>query len=235
VTVSATSDVYYHPHNVELNADPAALEPKIREYCARSLDPLIGSGRFDFVNNLGAQMPMRVIGMLLGIPETDQEAIRDRSNATMRIEAGKPMDLAQQGYDTGEIFAEYIDWRAQHPSDDIITELLNVEFEDVKGVRRRLTREELLLYVNVVAGAGNETTTRLIGWAAKVRAEHPGKRRDLVENPALITQAIKELLPFEPLPGVGSRPHHRQAVAHVDRSRLGINVCSDHVSSKEMR
>src|SRR5690349_21688916 len=54
----------------------AALEPKVREYCARSLDPLVGSGRFDFITHLGAQVPMRTIGMLLGIPERDQEAIR---------------------------------------------------------------------------------------------------------------------------------------------------------------
>jgi len=48
------------------------LEPKIREFCARSLDPLVGEPGFDFVADLGAQMPMRVIGMLLGIPEQDQ-------------------------------------------------------------------------------------------------------------------------------------------------------------------
>ena len=58
-----------------------ALEPKIREFCAASLDPLVGAGRFDFVADLGAQMPMRVIGMLLGIPEQDQEAIRDHADA----------------------------------------------------------------------------------------------------------------------------------------------------------
>ena len=55
-----------------------ALEPKIREFCVDSLDPLVGADRFDFVADLGAQMPMRVIGMLLGIPEQDQEAIRDQ-------------------------------------------------------------------------------------------------------------------------------------------------------------
>ncbi|ORW06634.1 cytochrome P450 [Mycobacterium kyorinense] len=174
------------------------LESKIREYCVRCLDPLIGADRFDFVADLGAQMPMRVIGMLLGIPETDQEAIRDRSNATMRTEEGKPMDIAQHGFDTGEAFAQYIDWRAEHPSDDIMTELLNVEFEDETGTTRRLTRDELLIYVNVVAGAGNETTTRLIGWTGKVLAEHPDQRRQLVEDMSLIPRAIEELLRFEP-------------------------------------
>src|SRR5262249_20719044 len=53
----------------------SALEPKIREFCASSLDPLVGSGGFDFIRDLGAQMPMRTIGMLLGIPEQDQEGI----------------------------------------------------------------------------------------------------------------------------------------------------------------
>jgi cytochrome P450 len=116
----------------------------------------------------------------------------------MRTEAGKPMKAAMDGMVTGEFFAQYIDWRAQHPSDDIMTELLNVEFEDEKGVWRRLTRDELLTYVSVVSGAGNETTTRLIGWAGKVLAEHPDHRRELVENPALIPRAIEELLRFEP-------------------------------------
>ncbi len=164
----------------------ASLEPMIREFCAQLLDPLVGSGRFDFVKDLGAIMPMKVISMLLGIPEDDQEYIRDRINAQLRTEAGKPMKAAEQGLSVGEQFEAYIDWRAENPSDDIMTELLNVEFVDETGTTRRLTRNEILVYLNVVAGAGNETTTRLIGWAGKVLAEHPGQRRELVENPGLI-------------------------------------------------
>lgn len=175
-----------------------ALEPMIRQFCAQALDPLVGSGRFDFVTDLGAQMPMKVISMLLGIPEDDQEYIRDRGNAQLRTEAGKPMRAAEQGLSVGEQFEAYIDWRAEHPSDDIMTDLLNVAFTDEKGTSRRLTREEILVYLNVVAGAGNETTTRLIGWAGKVLAEQPDQRRSLVEDPQLIPQAIEELLRYEP-------------------------------------
>jgi cytochrome P450 len=175
-----------------------ALEPKIRDFCAQALDPLVGTGRIDFVADLGARMPMKVISMLLGIPEDDQEFIRDHTDAQLRTEAGKPMKAAEDGLSTGEVFAAYIDWRADHPSDDIMTELLNVEFVDETGTTRRLTREELLVYINVVAGAGNETTTRLIGWAGKVLAEHPDQRQELVDNPALIPQAIEELLRYEP-------------------------------------
>ena len=174
------------------------LEPKIREFCAHSLDPVASGDSFDFVGDLGAQMPMRVIGMLLGIPDEYQEAARDLTNDQMRTEAGKPMKAAAEGMNTGEFFAEFIDWRAEHPSDDIMTDLLNVEFTDEKGATRRLTREELLTYISVVSGAGNETTTRLIGWAGKVLAEHPVQRRELAEDPALIPAAIEELLRFEP-------------------------------------
>lgn len=175
-----------------------ALEPKIRQFCAEALDPHVGSGRLDFVADIGAQMPMRTIGMLLGIPEEDQESIRDFANEQMRTEEGGRMKAASDGMVSGDIFGAYIDWRAEHPSDDIMTELLEVEFEDETGTVRRLTREELLTYVNVVSGAGNETTTRLIGWAGKVLAEHPDQRRQLVENPALIPRAVEELLRFEP-------------------------------------
>jgi cytochrome P450 len=175
-----------------------ALEPKIRELCAQSLDPLVGAGRFDFIRDLGAQMPMRVIGMLLGIPEQDQEAIRDRTDAELRTKPGQPMKYSQDRFVTGEAFADYVDWRAEHPSDDLMTEMLHAEFEDETGTTRRLTRDEVLTYVNVVAGAGNETTTRLIGWAGKVLADHPDQRRELAEDRSLVPNAIEELLRYEP-------------------------------------
>jgi cytochrome P450 len=141
-----------------------ALEPKVREFCTRSLDPLVGSGSFDFVRDLGAQMPMQTIGMLLGIPESDQESIRDRIDEGLRLEEGKE-DYVDDGAiaEHMRMFADYIDWRTAHPSDDLMTELLIAEFEDESGTTRRLTRDEVLTYTSLIASAGNETTTRLIG------------------------------------------------------------------------
>jgi cytochrome P450 len=175
-----------------------AIESKVREYCARSLDPLAESGRFDFIADLGAQMPMRTIGMLLGIPEADQEALRDRIDAGMRLAEGE-MPARDDGSGVMSVggFEEYIEWRAEHPSDDLMTELLNAEFEDESGTTRRLTREEVLSYTQLIAAAGNETTTRLIGWAGKVLAEHPDQRRELAEDPSLIPNAVEELLRYE--------------------------------------
>jgi cytochrome P450 len=196
----------------------AELEPKIREFCAHSLDPLVGSDRFDFIADYGSQMPMRVISMLLGIPESDQEAVRDHVDANLRTKEGEPMEVTENGI-TGAMFADYVDWRAEHPSDDIMTELLNVEFTDETGAVRRLRRQELLTYLEVLAGAGNETTTRLIGWTAKVLADHPDQRAELVKDPSLIPNAMEEVLRFE------SPAHHvGRYVTRADVSVHGVTV-----------
>ena len=115
----------------------------------------------------------------------------------MRTKAGKGIRIRQESVVLGGEFAKYVDWRIDNPSDDIMTELLNAEFEDHDGTRRRLTRQELLTYIYVIAGAGNETSARLIGWTAKVLADHPDQRRELVEDRSMIPNAIEEILRFE--------------------------------------
>jgi cytochrome P450 len=191
-----------------------AIEPKIREFCARSLDPMVGTDGFDFIADLGAQMPMRTIGMLLGIPEQDQEALREKIDDSLRLDEGTMPDVSNYGADAqASNFDDYIDWRAEHPSDDLMTELLQAEFEDETGTTRRLTRPEVLNVVNLVAAAGNETTTRLIGWTGKVLADHPDERRKLVEDRTLVPNAIEELLRFEP-PSPSQARYVTQDVEH---------------------
>ena len=176
----------------------AQLEDQVRRYCISCLDPLVGSDGFDIISELGTMLPMRVIGMLLGIPEQDQVAVRNKTDENLRTKPGKPMVIVEDAVANGEMFADYIDWRAQHPSDDLMTVLLNAEFEDDTGATRTLTRQEVLTYTSVLAGAGNETTGRLIGWLAKVLAEHPDQRRAVMEERALLANVIDETLRFEP-------------------------------------
>jgi cytochrome P450 len=176
----------------------ALLEDQVREYCVRCLDPLIGTDGFDVITELASMLPMRVIGMLLGIPEEDQVAVRDKTDRDLRTRPGQPMRISQSAVVMGEMFADYVEWRSHHPSDDLMTMLLNAEFEDETGATRTLTRQEVLTYTSVLAGAGNETTGRLIGWLAKILAEHPDQRRRVVEDRSLIPGAIEETLRFEP-------------------------------------
>lgn len=188
-----------------------ALETQVRECCARILDPLVGSRRFDAIVDFGEKMPMHIIGRLLGIPEQDHDKVRESVDAAMRTEAGQKMEIDTN---IGAGFEDYVDWRYRNPSDDVMTELISTEFKDETGTMRKLTRDEVLTLVNVLAGAGNETTNRLIGWTTKLLAEHPDQRRQIRENPALIPAAIEEILRFEPPAPHMSRYVNRDVEVH---------------------
>jgi cytochrome P450 len=178
----------------------AALEGRIRDFCARVLDPLVGSGGFDFVRDLGADMPMRVIGGMLGIPEADQEAVRDRIDADLRIDGdGRPreLDAATVLLSDRTRFLDYVEFRRRHPSDDLMSDLVAMTFVDEHGVQRPLDEEEIINCTTLLAAAGNETTTRLIGWTGWLLAKHPGERERLVNDRSLVPNAIEEILRYE--------------------------------------
>jgi cytochrome P450 len=176
----------------------ASLEPEIRDFCIRCLDRLVGVKHFDVMAEFANEVPMRVIGMLLGIPEADQQKVRERADAKLRTVPGQQMKVSKGALMDSDLFADYIDWRAEHPSEDLMTELMNAEFEDETGTTRTLTREEILTYVTVLAGAGNETTARLIGWLVALLERHPDQRTEIVDDPTLIPNTIEETLRFEP-------------------------------------
>lgn len=191
-----------------------AVEDMVRQFCCRALDPLRDADGFDFVADLGAFMPMRTIGYLLGIPEEGQQQIRDINDRNIAVgnEAGdiSPTIFAE----TIGMFAEYIEWRATHPSDDLMTELLNAEVDEPDGGRRPLDRTEVLAYTAMVAGAGNETTARLIGFMGQLLGEHPDQRRELAADPTLIPGAVEETMRYEPPSPVQARYVARDVELH---------------------
>ena len=182
-----------------------SVEDMVREFCCSALDPLRDVDGFDFVTDLGAFMPMRTIGYLLGIPEEGQQQIRDLNDRNITV-GSEAADISPTIFaETIGMFAEYIEWRATHPSDDLMTDLLNAEVEEADGTRRPLERTEVLAYTAMVAGAGNETTARLIGFMGQLLAEHPDQRRELVADPTLIPGAVEETLRYEPPSPVQAR------------------------------
>ncbi|MBW0018117.1 MAG: cytochrome P450 [Mycobacterium sp.] len=190
-----------------------AVESLVRGFCTRALDPMIGADGFDFIAHLGAMMPMRTIGYLLGIPEQDQESIRETSVSFIEMAADSTPGQVNPNLfaDSIAMFAEYIDWRAAHPSDDLMTDLLRAEVEEPDGTRRLLSRTEVLAYTAMIAGAGNETTTRLIGFMGQLLSDHPDQRRELAADPYLIPGAVEETLRYEPPSPVQARYVARDA------------------------
>ncbi|ULE33132.1 cytochrome P450 [Mycobacterium sp. IDR2000157661] len=174
-----------------------AIEPLTRQFCVRALDSLDGASQFDVITDFGALIPMRTIGYLLGIPKQGQQQIRDNTDAAIGLKEGSFQSVSAATFENAyQLFADYIEWRADHPSDDLMTQLLNAQIGE-DGQLRPLTRVEVLTYTSMIAGAGNETTTRLIGFIAQLLAEHPDQRRELVDDFSLIPGAIEEVLRFQ--------------------------------------
>ncbi|KUH98289.1 cytochrome [Mycolicibacterium acapulense] len=190
------------------------IESLVRQFCVRALDSLSGAPRFDVIGDFGALIPMRTIGYLLGIPEQGQQQIRDNTDASIGLKEGSFQAVSAATFENAyQLFADYIEWRAEHPSDDLMTQLLNAEVED-DGQLRPLSRIEVLTYTSMIAGAGNETTTRLIGFIAQLLAEHPDQRRELVDDFSLIPRAIEEVLRYQAPSPVQGRYVARDTVAY---------------------
>jgi cytochrome P450 len=175
------------------------IEPQINDLFHAAAEALVGRSEFDFVKDFATMLPIAVIGMLLGLPEEDHAELRARFHASQNDDTADPDKEALSGIaEAGRFFMEYLDHRAEHPQDDLMTELLSLEFEDETGTTRTLERVELCTFLTLITGAGSDTTVNALAWAAMLLGEHPDQRRMLVDDPTLIPNAVEEVLRFEP-------------------------------------
>lgn len=204
----------------------AALEGHVAELVDRYLDPFVGSSGFDYVEQFGALLPPMVIGHMLGVDEADRDMLRHWFDDTLHHEDGNPTPSpraleaigAVQDYATSMVAD-----RRQHPRDDMITVLLEGEIDDGTSTRR-LTDFEVVAFVLLLAGAGVETVARLLSWAAVTLAGNPDQRRLLVDDPALIPNAVEELLRYEAPSPVNGRWTLRPYRAHGIEIPAGSKV-----------
>lgn len=166
------------------------LEDRIRAVCAELLDPHVGSSGFDYVVDFGAQLPSRVISMLLGVPEDEREEQRQNIDRIFHIEpeVGMINDVSANAYFA--LFTYLADLAARkrkEPGDDLISDLCD-----------HLDDTALAGFCTLLYAAGTETVGRMLGNAAVLFAQHPDQRAILLEDPDLVVGAVEELLRFEP-------------------------------------
>jgi cytochrome P450 len=138
--------------------------------------------------------------MLLGVPDSDREEVRQHIDGVFHLEPGAGMineiSLNHQIW-LYEYLMKALEDRRRQPRDDMFTGLVQAEIPDETGGTRRLTDDEAAAFGNLLVSAGTETVARLLGWAAIVLAAHPDQRRTLVDEPQRIPAAIEELLRYE--------------------------------------
>jgi cytochrome P450 len=174
------------------------MRPRIQEIVDRTLDRIEPRGRMDLIADFALRLPVVVICDMLGIPEEDQEMIFSGARGGGRLLDPVPLSRAEidqannDNLATAVYFHSLFELRRRQPGDDLTTQLVQAEEEGHK-----LTNEELTANIILLFGAGHETTVNLIGNGLLALYRNPDQLRLLKENPALITNAIEELVRYD--------------------------------------
>jgi cytochrome P450 len=186
------------------------LRPRIQEIADELIDAVESQGRMDLVDEFAFPLPMMVIAELLGIPHEDRDRFRAWSNAivTPALSAEALAEFGEQMNAFVAYLRELFARRRAEPRDDLISALLQAE-----DAGDTLSEQELFSMVVLLIVAGHETTVNLIGNAALALLQHPEQRAALERDPALIPQAIEELLRYD---GPVERALNRWATTDVE-------------------
>lgn len=175
------------------------LRGRIEALVAETLERQASRGEMDVVRDLARPLPATVIAELLGVPEDARAAF-----------PGWSADLAElldplTGHDGFEppkrataavaaCFRELLAARRREPGDDLVSAMIAAESDG----EQPLGEDELLALCALLLAAGSETTVNLIGSAVLLLLRHPGERRRLQDDLALLPSAVEECLRVEP-------------------------------------
>ena len=175
------------------------LEPYMRDFCAQLLDPYVGEPGFDVVEQFSIQLPLAVIGELLGIPESQRQEVHHLADRMFTREdtATVSEEAANAQVELGMLLYGIVVERRQHLQDDVISLLIASEITDDDGTGWYLTDEELATRVLELAFAGHETVARLIANGVVALAWYPEQRAELVADRSLLPGAVEEMLRWD--------------------------------------
>ena len=174
------------------------MRPGIQAITDRLLDKVAGAGEMDAIRDLAFPLPVLVICELLGIPEADRARfVTATASGAALLNPVPPtreeLDRANEGtLATGAYFEALFEQRRKEPRDDLLTLLVQAE-----EAGDRLTTEELRANVTLLFAAGHETTVNLIGNGIWALLGNPSQWAAIRENPAMIPNAIEEILRYE--------------------------------------
>jgi cytochrome P450 len=205
----------------------AEIEPEVRRIARAHLDALGERRGFDVVEEFTARLPMDVISALLGIPESDRREVQRKSNLMLHREPGNPLPTPEAIAASGELLAyitRLMAERRARPGDDLLTRLLEVEVEDARGERARLSDDDVRMFFVLLATAGNETVMKLLATALHELWKRPDQRRVLTSEPHWIPNAVEETLRFDPPSQYQGRVTTREVAIHGARIPRGAKV-----------
>jgi cytochrome P450 len=179
----------------------AAMDGQVSDLVNHLIDGFIDRGEVDFAKEFSVPFPSEVFLTLLGLPMEELDTFLTMKDGIIRPEhvvgtaqgSAKAQAYQQKIADSVyEYFDNILDEREKEPKDDLLSHFLSAEVEG-----NRLTREDILDICFLFLIAGLDTVTATLDCMFSFLAEHPEHRRELVENPDIIPNAIEELLRWE--------------------------------------
>ena len=174
------------------------MRPGIQTITDRLLDKVAASGSMDAIRDLAFPLPVLVICELLGIPEADRARfVTATASGAALLNPVPPtreeLDRANEGtLASAAYFEGLFEQRRRNPRDDLLTLLVQAE-----EAGDHLTTEELRANTSLLFAAGHETTVNLIGNGIWSLLRDGSQWAALRDDPALIPNAIEEILRFE--------------------------------------
>lgn len=173
------------------------IEQQIHANAVAIVDDLIGAGDIDFVEACSAQLPMRTISDMLGVPAADQPALAKAAEKLFSMSDDEYSSLEERAMATiNEIMlisstgVELAKFRRANPGDDLMTSIVNAEVDG-----HRLTDEEIGAFLILLASAGNDTTKQSTTHGMLALAANPDQRDWLMEDfDGRIGMATEELV-----------------------------------------
>jgi cytochrome P450 len=200
----------------------AGMETRVRAIATRYIDRFIDAGKADAITDLGQLLPMEVIASFIGVPDEDQQQIRVWTEAMLHREpgssevppAGVAGFLSLDGY-----FRKDLDRRRAQKGDDLMSDLLIAEIDG-----ERLSDDEIVGFLFLLALAGGETTTKLIGNMIFHLCGHPDQKASVVADPSLLPGAVEEALRFDTSTQQMTRTLTRDVEMHGRKLEAGKKV-----------
>jgi cytochrome P450 family 142 subfamily A polypeptide 1 len=200
-------------------------EPKIRRICGDLLSRAAAKGRFDFVRDVAAPLPMIVIGDLLGVAHDDHDMLLRWSEDML---AGLSASAEPEAYErTARAFEEYsayhnrvvADRRARPPQDDLMSALVYAEIDGERLDDNALLQEALLILIG-----GDETTRHVISGGMHALLSAPEQLAQLAAEPRRIPVAVEEMLRWvTPIQNM-NRTATQDVTLHGETIRAGDKV-----------
>ena len=168
----------------------AKLEPRVRAICNELIDGFIDQPGVDAAAHYTKHIPTRAIAHMLGIPEKDGDLFIKWIHEILELGIHDDATLMRAVGDMTAYFAEQIEARKKHPTDDLISTLMNARDKDGQP----LTDAHVQGSLRLLLIAGIDTTWSGIGSSLWHLAKTPADRERLIAEPKLLPTAIEEFL-----------------------------------------